>query len=59
MPIRQGGDQSNSTAATMFSYDDQKEMEGKLMPENLHSGEGLYFAENLGPGAGQTPVYEW
>lgn len=41
---------ANNAAATMFSYADQQEMEGKLMPENLHSGEGLYFAENLGPG---------
>jgi signal transduction histidine kinase/CheY-like chemotaxis protein len=41
---------TNMAAATMFSYSDQERMEGKLMPENLHSGEGLYFAENLGPG---------
>lgn len=41
---------ANSTAASMFSYQSQEEMKGKLMPENLHSGEGLYFAENLGQG---------
>lgn len=42
---------ANSSAASMFSYKHQEEMKGKLMPENLHSGEGLYFAENLGQGS--------
>ncbi|MCA1757341.1 MAG: response regulator [Bacteroidales bacterium] len=42
---------ANSSAASMFSYNTQEEMKGKLMPENLHSGEGLYFAENLGQGS--------
>lgn len=41
---------SNSAAATMFSYQDRHIMEGKIMPENMNSGEGLYFAENLGSG---------
>lgn len=43
---------ANSLAASMFSYQTQEEMKGKLMPENLHSGEGLYFAEKLGQGEG-------
>lgn len=41
---------ANETVARLFSYDDASEMEGKLMPENIHSGEGLFFAENLGAG---------
>ncbi len=41
---------ANDSAATMFDYGSNAEMEGKLMPESLHSGEGLYFAENLGSG---------
>lgn len=41
---------ANEAAAIMFSYGDEKRMEGKLMPENIHSGEGLFYAENLGAG---------
>ncbi|MBN1387981.1 MAG: response regulator [Bacteroidales bacterium] len=41
---------ANESAATMFDYQDEKEMEGKIMPESEHSGQGLFFAENLGPG---------
>ena len=41
---------ANESAATMFDYQDEKEMEGKLLPESEHSGQGLFFAENLGPG---------
>jgi len=41
---------ANETVSKLFSYDDVSEMEGKLMPENIHSGEGLFFAENLGAG---------
>ncbi len=41
---------ANDTVARLFSYEDASEMEGKLMPENIHSGEGLLFAENLGAG---------
>jgi signal transduction histidine kinase/CheY-like chemotaxis protein len=40
----------NETVSKLFSYEDVSEMEGKLMPENIHSGEGLFFAENLGAG---------
>lgn len=40
----------NETVSILFSYEDVSEMEGKLMPENVHSGEGLFFAENLGAG---------
>ncbi len=41
---------ANETVSRLFSYKDASEMEGKLMPENIHSGEGLFFAENLGAG---------
>lgn len=41
---------ANGNACRMFSYKDSEEMEGKIMPETLHSGEGIYFAENLGSG---------
>ena len=41
---------ANESAAKMFDYQDEKEMEGKLLPESEHSGQGLFFAENLGPG---------
>lgn len=41
---------ANDSAASMFDYGSKAEMVGKLMPETLHSGEGLYFAENLGSG---------
>lgn len=41
---------ANETVSRLFSYDDVSEMEGKLMPENIHSGEGLFFTENLGAG---------
>lgn len=41
---------ANETAATMFEYPNQGDMEGKLMPETEHSGKGVYFAETLGPG---------
>ena len=40
----------NETGAKMFAYESVTDMEGKLMPENLHSGEGLFFAANLGTG---------
>lgn len=41
---------ANESASIMFSYDNEEEMKGKIMPETLHSGEGLFFAENLGSG---------
>lgn len=41
---------ANASAATMFDYRDEKEMEGKIMPETEHSGQSLFFAENLGQG---------
>ena len=41
---------ANESAASMFDYRDEKEMEGKIMPETEHSGQGLFFAENLGSG---------
>ncbi|MDZ7738193.1 MAG: response regulator [Bacteroidales bacterium] len=41
---------ANENACQMFSYKDSEEMEGKIMPETLHSGEGIFFAENLGSG---------
>lgn len=41
---------ANDTVAKLFSYNDAEELEGKLMPENLHSGESIFFAENLGAG---------
>jgi len=41
---------ANDAAAGMFAYKTVAEMEGKLMPENLHSGDGLFFAANLGTG---------
>ncbi|MGM0464342.1 MAG: response regulator [Bacteroidota bacterium] len=41
---------ANENACMMFSYKDSEEMEGKIMPETLHSGEGIFFAENLGSG---------
>jgi len=41
---------ANESAAKMFDYQDEKDMEGKLLPESEHSGQGLFFAENLGPG---------
>ncbi len=41
---------ANENACLMFSYKDSAEMEGKIMPETLHSGEGIFFAENLGSG---------
>ncbi len=41
---------ANETVAKLFSYKTVEEMEGKLMPENTHSGEGLFFAEKQGQG---------
>ncbi|MFO7852562.1 MAG: response regulator [Bacteroidota bacterium] len=41
---------ANESAALMFNYHGEKEMEGKIMPETEHSGQGLFFAKNLGPG---------
>ncbi|MEA1886744.1 MAG: response regulator [Bacteroidota bacterium] len=41
---------ANESAALMFDYHGEKEMEGKIMPETEHSGQGLFFARNLGPG---------
>ena len=41
---------ANESASAMFSYNDIKEMEGKIMPETTNSGEGIYYAETLGSG---------
>ena len=41
---------SNASAAAMFEYRDEKDMEGKMLPETEHSGQGLFFAESLGEG---------
>ncbi len=41
---------ANDSAVKMFEYKNEEEMIGKIMPETLHSGEGLLFAENLGTG---------
>lgn len=41
---------ANESAVKMFDYQDEKDMEGKILPESEHSGQGLFFAENLGPG---------